>query len=435
LLIVVFNSCKRGACLRLMNALMAVFGVFSVIFWADRVQAQDINGNPSFDVADYRVSVGDELLLDFLEDQANAFQLTVGDDGAVQLPYLGSFVLAGEPISQARTLIADAYVENEILITPQIDVSFVKLRPFSVLGDVENPGFFDFRAGLTVETAVGLAGGLVRGPSGEEARASQMLLLLSELDQVDASILRLAVQDERLNAQINGQTAIDLTDLSEITDEEDQELINALVAHDTGIMVAERNQFDAEVGLVSNAIEEISTQIGLTEDQIDAQLVRIASYGDEIEGAEDLTARGLMATSSFAGLLRQVADEETALLRLRTDLAATRRFRLGLLREELNLEYRRMQAWREELADNSVLATQLQATRETILERIELSHQWSERMASTDGGVTIEYTIRRSGDKVAITTLSASEIDSVFPGDVLIVRAVLNSPGREFAGQ
>ena len=132
----VFNSCKRGACLRLIGVLMVVFSVLSVMFWADRVQAQDISGNPYFDVADYRVSVGDELLLDFLEDQASAFQLTVGDDGAVQLPYLGSFVLAGEPISQARTIIADAYVENDILITPQIDVSFVKLRPFSVLGDV-----------------------------------------------------------------------------------------------------------------------------------------------------------------------------------------------------------------------------------------------------------------------------------------------------------
>jgi len=72
-----------------------------VLLNASASRGQETLGDQSFALSNHTISIGDELQLDFLDDQDNPFTLIVGDDGAVQLPFLGSFVLADEPISQA----------------------------------------------------------------------------------------------------------------------------------------------------------------------------------------------------------------------------------------------------------------------------------------------------------------------------------------------
>ena len=63
-----------------------------VFVWIAPATAQESATRP----VDYVISVGDKLQLDFLDDQEGPFALIVGDDGAVQLPYLGTLALSGE---------------------------------------------------------------------------------------------------------------------------------------------------------------------------------------------------------------------------------------------------------------------------------------------------------------------------------------------------
>lgn len=374
--------------------------------------------------AEYTISVGDELQLDFLDDQAGPFVMIVGNDGAVQLPYLGTLVLSGEHLAQARRIIADAYVAQEILVAPRIEVSIINLRPFSVLGDVQTPGFFDYRAGLSVETAIGLAGGPIRIPGGEEARASQRIILRADLARIDAAILREAIATARLQTQLAGGVTIDPA-IVQSDGQRDNDLIATLIAQDNTIIAAERAQFEAERSLIEQAITESSLQIALTEDQIDAQAAQIQSYDAELASAAELVDRGLMAMPVRARIVRQVADEEAALLRLRTNLAAIRRDRMGLMREELGLEFRRAQAWRLELTAISIRDAQFNADRASVLDRILLLENWARRLADTDAGVTLSYVIRRQGANGETVTIDAQATDPVHPGDVIILHSVL----------
>ncbi|WP_179379305.1 polysaccharide biosynthesis/export family protein [Jannaschia marina] len=376
------------------------------------------------DLSSYEVSVGDELLIDFLDDREGPFELSVGNDGAVQLPYLGTFALVGKPLSEAREVIAAAYVDGDIFVAPRLEISVVSLRPISVVGDVQTPGLYEHHADMTVEVAVGLAGGPVRQSGGEEARATQRIALRAELARLDAALLREAIETARLDTQLAGSARIEVGD-TPVHAEAEAALVATLIRQADAIIAAEQEQFEAERRLISDALTEITLQVELTESQIEAQARRIRSYDEQLAGSIDLNERGLLAGTALADLRRRVADEETDMLRLRTDLAATRRFRLGLMREDLNLGYRRMQTWREALAESSLRTAQLEADRAGVLDRIALLRAWSEHFTDAAAEVQLTYFVRRGGPDATGAAIELSATDAVLPGDVVIVRAAL----------
>lgn len=377
----------------------------------------------------YAISIGDVLQLDFLDDQAEAYVVSVGGDGMVHLPFLGTVDLLGMPLAEAGDTIVELYVENDILIAPRIDLSVLNLRPFYVLGDVTAPGFFDYRPGISVEQAVGLAGGPVRAVAGEEARSLQRLSLRAELAVVEAAMLREAAAAARLNAQLKGADRIDIdaVQVAEIT-EPDRRLIATLVAQDDEIIAAERVHFQETRSLLEQAIFEIKRQIALTHEQIAAQAEQIDSYDAELARSEELTERGLVAAPVLARLLRQIADEETALLRLRTGLAATQREHTGLQRQVLDLDFDRLQRWRLDLAEVGLRAAQLLATRNSVLDRLALLEDWSLRAAESETEIRLDYIVRRRTPDGRQVTISVEDTDALAPGDVLIVRLLRPLP-------
>lgn len=369
------------------------------------------------------ITVGDALQIDFLDDDDAPLPLDVGGDGTVQLPFIGAVDVAGRALLAARDVISDLYVERGIFLAPQIELSFVAMRPLSVLGDVRTPGFYDYRAFITVEQAIGLAGGIMRSSTSEEGRSMQRASLRGDLARANGDMTREAVEAARLNTQINGGLTIDADAVTVAgLEAPDRALIRTLVAQDNRIIAAERAHFGSQTALLEQAVTDAKLQIDLTEDQIVAQEAQISSYDAELESNAELADRGLVAAPVRARLLRQVADEKTDLLRLRTSLASARLQLTGLERQRLDLDYQRRQTWRQALADSAVRAAQFLANRETVLDRMAVLEGWSARMAEAEARIELEYVIRRRGADGAYDTMEAAETDELSPGDVLIVR-------------
>ncbi|MDO5641608.1 MAG: polysaccharide biosynthesis/export family protein, partial [Paracoccus sp. (in: a-proteobacteria)] len=372
---------------------------------------------------DYVIAVGDQLQLDFLDDDADAFALTVGGQGEVQLPFLGAVAIAGEDLAGAHARIFARYQEQGIFLDPRFDLSILSMRQVSVIGDVQSPGFFDYRPGLRVEQAVGLAGGSFHEQSSEEQRALLRVSLEGELEANDSAQLRLAVTMARLNAQLAGAVSVAPENLSlpaEIAP--DPALLQALLAQESAIIAAEIAHFEQDRSLIRTAIAEARSQIGLIEEQIVAQGALIRTYDDELSSSETLSDRGLVTAPVRARLLRQVADEHNALLRLETTLAATRRDLTGLEREELAVQFNRQQGWRETLNNTQLEAARLRAAQESLEGRIALLDTWSRRGLDTARGTRVSYQLRRETPDAGLVTLDVIETDPLQPGDVLIVR-------------
>lgn len=106
----------------------------------------------------YRLGPGDELRILVFGAGDLSGQFTVGPRGNIAYPLLGDVPARGltiEEFSQSlRDELTPDYVRN-----PQLTVDVLNYRPFYMLGEVQSPGTFEFVNGLTVTSAVALAGG------------------------------------------------------------------------------------------------------------------------------------------------------------------------------------------------------------------------------------------------------------------------------------
>jgi protein involved in polysaccharide export with SLBB domain len=82
----------------------------------------------------------------------------IDPSGYVSLPLAGTVKAAGlTPDQLERNL--EKQFGSKYLTNPKVTVEVVEFRPFYILGEVEKPGAYPYAGGLTVLSAVAIAGG------------------------------------------------------------------------------------------------------------------------------------------------------------------------------------------------------------------------------------------------------------------------------------
>jgi polysaccharide export outer membrane protein len=132
----------------------------------------------------YRLGPGDQVrLITFGEDQLTGeFRVDAGGD--ISLPLIGNVKASGLTPEQLAARVRDSLRRNNLFRDPSVSVEVVQYRPVFVLGEVNRPGQYPYQPGMTVVTAVAVAGGftyravenafsIVRGANGKsgEGRA------------------------------------------------------------------------------------------------------------------------------------------------------------------------------------------------------------------------------------------------------------------------
>ncbi len=87
-------------------------------------------------------------------------RLTVGPDGNISLPYLGSIHAAGRSIGELEEIINRKYAENMEGVKASVLLAEAKGQRIFVFGAVKNPGFFPVNGPVTIIQAISMAGGL-----------------------------------------------------------------------------------------------------------------------------------------------------------------------------------------------------------------------------------------------------------------------------------
>lgn len=120
------------------------------------------SGIPFLDSAQtsgYRLGVDDQVrIITFGEDQlSDDFRVNAGGDLA--LPLLGAVHAEGLTTDQLSRTIASQLVARKLLQNPSVSTEIVAFRPVYILGEVARPGQFPYQVGMTMLTAVAVAGG------------------------------------------------------------------------------------------------------------------------------------------------------------------------------------------------------------------------------------------------------------------------------------
>jgi polysaccharide export outer membrane protein len=119
----------------------------------------DLPPVPPYQPGVYKLGVGDQLrVITFGEEQLTD-DFRVSENGTIAFPLLGNERAAGLTTAELATKLAKELQDHQLLKDPSVSVEVTAYRPISVLGEVAKPGEYPFRPGMTMLTAVAIAGG------------------------------------------------------------------------------------------------------------------------------------------------------------------------------------------------------------------------------------------------------------------------------------
>lgn len=408
------------------------FGVMVAGIWMSLVLSTGIAGAVTPD--GYTITIGDELELDILDDSDPPQRFVVGTNGLVQLPFIGGIEVADVTLGEARQLIADAYVKREIFVAPTVELSVANFRPVFVMGDVRNPGNYEYQPFLTAEQAVGLAGGTAVSANNEEARILERRNLEGALNGTDADLARLAVQFARVQAQIEGSPEVRWTDLPEtLRGVVDREMFDALKPKEDQIIALDDLNRTTQRRLIADAAQEAENRVALI-DQRETVLVSALDLGrEELQRARDLAERGLATQTAVSNAEQTIARQENEILSLREQRSGAL-VQLNQLQSELSrIDNEREKSLIGESQTYRSNIEKLMTERASIEDRLRLLEQWMSIGAGAESELLVGYVARRrTADGLVSLQLSAQ--DELAPGDQLVV-TVRPPDGLEETGQ
>lgn len=107
----------------------------------------------------YRLGPGDRIRVITFGEQQLTGEFRVSDSGDIALPELGTIHATGLTAHQLARHIAAALRAAKLFTNPSVSVEVIAYRPIFVLGEVNHPGQYPYQPGMTVVTAVAIAGG------------------------------------------------------------------------------------------------------------------------------------------------------------------------------------------------------------------------------------------------------------------------------------
>jgi polysaccharide biosynthesis/export protein len=133
----------------------------------------------------YLLDTGDRLRI-FVYGQPNLSRsYTVDHSGRVTVPLIGYVNARGRTTRDLGGAITRR-LGTEFVRDPQVTVDILQNRPFFIFGEVKTAGQYPFVSGMTVETAIAIAGGYSERASTRSFRVTRRLRGFTEELDVSA---------------------------------------------------------------------------------------------------------------------------------------------------------------------------------------------------------------------------------------------------------
>ena len=107
----------------------------------------------------YALGTGDELRLTVFGQPQLSTTYFVSPQGTISVPLIGDVMASGRSSDQLSQEVREDLRERGMVVNPSVSVDIITYRPIYVLGEVEKPGAYPYQPGLTMLSAVALAGG------------------------------------------------------------------------------------------------------------------------------------------------------------------------------------------------------------------------------------------------------------------------------------
>lgn len=378
---------------------------------------------------DYRLGVGDTVRIKVYEWPDLSGEFPVAPNGSVFLSLIGQVPAEGlTPTRLAHEISKLLETKARLEEPPSTTVEVITFRPFFVLGDVQKPGEYAYRPGLTVLQAVSLAGGIFRDETSvlqyrREAitNRGQLALLALQIDQLTA-------RKARLEAELGERDAIEFP--ASLLDRKDDPQVQRLITEERLLFSSYKEQYAGQRDVLTGLKEFYEAEVETITAQISDVKEQVTKAEQELENTESLVSRGLAPRprvfgmeQTLVGMVWNQRQLERNILRSRQNIAETQQKLLTLQGERRN---RILTASQQTVEDLKAAKEQLATTRHLILDaEVMVPLALHERFGSDAPEPNYEIVRRKkSGD--GPDRVDAEPETPVEPGDVIKVRRVID---------
>lgn len=251
---------------------------------------------------------GDVIELQVYGRDDLSIERRIDGNGQFQVPLLGRVKADGLTPEALELSIADGLRNGGFLEQPVVSIYVVRRNDIFVDGDVERPGSYEWRSGLTIRQVIALAGGMSAAGRDELSTALQAYASLEALERTQSRIDGLRAREARLVAEVAFAEQI-VRGMPDTTDRP-------------------RVEFTEGIQTEANLESIRGTEIGLLNQSIDLHLASIRAMDLELKTlnrARELLNERLRVNASTVELLRSRLDElltltESGLVRTQTVL-------------------------------------------------------------------------------------------------------------------
>lgn len=368
-------------------------------------------------IADLRTGASDNKAWSVFDGQ-----FAVTSDGVVFLPLIGEVSASDRTLAELAQDISNK-IQLKVGLTqaPSVAVQIVKYRSFYLLGDIENPGEFEFRPGMNVMQAVSVGGGFRRSAGNDYSIIQRdKISRRGELSTLAISQMELIAKQSRLLAEIEDSDRI--TWPKELVSGNISSAAQKAMQEETQLFNARRSEQRSQLDNLNNNRQVLAKEVAALADK-EATLGRQRELiNKDLQNVRDLMMKGLAISSrelaaeqSAAASDNNKLDLQVAKLRATQEIARIEREIITMQSKRKNESLRDIADVREKISTNkSKISTIL-----TILKTINESDDYAN--SDERGGTAVKFIIYRSNQQKS-DKIDADEFDDLMPGDTLRVQ-------------
>jgi exopolysaccharide production protein ExoF len=374
---------------------------------------------------EYRLGISDRLKIKVQEWPDLTGEYAVTPDGAVSMPLIGDINAAGLHVKELAQEISDRLRRRSGgAERPFAAVEVIQFRPFSIVGDVQRPGEYPYRPGLTVIQAISLAGGYYRPDIPALRLDRDIALAKGDIRTLSLKRNRLIMRVARLTASLAGQEEVPIP--PELVNQQDDPAISAIVESERAALALENDAARSEASALEGVKSLYQREISSLRGQIDALTQEKGTIQHQLNDLRSLSARGLaLAPTLFtlertqAQIVNQQMSAETEIVRAEENVTlAEQRVRDHAL-ERSRTNARDLQQAKDDTAEIRARVR----TAEDLVREAQFTAPAEARERQAVNGQRPSFTVVRK-DGETTREITADETTLIEPNDIIKVPTI-----------
>ena len=374
----------------------------------------------------YKATPGDVVQITVHGESGLSGRFAIDRDGSITYPLVGSVAVVGMTMPEIGQLLGKALSER--LPRVSVTAAIIEYAPVFVVGEVRNPGKYQYRPGMITLELIALAGGVGRMESPVDGSAVQLISVRQEYADLDLQIFAQRTRRQRLRAELDGTELSFRTPTGADTDagRTEQLILNdemELFRIRQAALVSEEQALKAQEKSYSDEIQVIEKRTKLHNEEI-ALLV------EDVTAARKLVDRGLTASSNLRQVERQLSAANRDALELQTYLARARQNRLAIQQRRTTLVDQRKDEAAAAIRDIDLDIARLTKRQESLISAMtEIAMSARQNTMLARDRKTIMTVLRSKG--ASYDEIDAADRSQIKPGDILRVEFNIPLPGRQ----